>query len=75
MVSVNGGWSWPGKSKKPSRLWLPMSKKKWLDQREAQELLVEADRLLVVGADQGLVVDPGGGGRRPLGDRPEVAFP
>ena len=31
MVSANGGWSWPGKSKKPSRLRLPMSKKKWLE--------------------------------------------
>jgi hypothetical protein len=31
MVSLNAGWSWPGKSKKPSRLRLPMSKKKWLE--------------------------------------------
>src|SRR4029453_13445532 len=46
-----------------------------LDQRESKELLVEADRLLDVAADQGQVMDPGGGGGRPLGDRPEVAFP
>ena len=31
MVSWNGGWSWPGKSKNPSRFRLPTSKKKWLD--------------------------------------------
>ena len=31
MVSCQGGCSWPGKSKNPSRLPSPMSKKKWLE--------------------------------------------
>ena len=31
IVSEKSGWSCPGKSKKPSRLPLPMSKKKWLE--------------------------------------------
>jgi len=31
IVSWKSGWSCPGKSKNPSRLRLPMSKKKWLD--------------------------------------------
>ena len=31
IVSRYGWWSWPGKSKKPSRVRLPRSKKKWLE--------------------------------------------
>src|SRR5215217_6931538 len=46
-----------------------------LDQRESEELLVEADRLLDVAADEGDVVDPGGGGGRPVGGRAHVALP
>jgi hypothetical protein len=38
-----------------------------LHQREAKELLVELDGLLGVPADQGQVMDPLNGGRRPLG--------
>src|SRR5215218_7832742 len=44
-----------------------------LDQREPQELLVEADRLLDVAADQSDVVDSGGGGGCPVGGRAQVA--
>jgi len=38
-----------------------------LNQREAEELLVELDGLLGVLADQRQVVDPLNGGQRPLG--------
>jgi hypothetical protein len=39
-----------------------------LDQRAPQEVVVEADRLLDVAADQRDMVDPGHGRRRPVGD-------
>ncbi len=83
IVSEKSGWSWPGKSKNPSRFRLPMSKKKWLepgvvpvlhelDQREAEHLLVELDRLLDVAADQREVVHPPHRGGRALAGRAQV---
>src|SRR5215211_3324710 len=46
-----------------------------LDEREAEQILVEPDRLLDVGADQRRVVDAPAGGRRPVRRRTEVVPP
>src|SRR5215831_7587847 len=43
-----------------------------LDQREAEELLIELDRLLDVAADQRHVVDATRRGPRPLGGWPQI---
>ena len=80
-TSAYGPRSSPGRSKKASRLPLPMSKKKWLEpgvvavledlgQRELEDALVELDGPPDVGADQREVVQAPRAAGRPVGGRP-----
>ena len=82
IVSLNAGWSRPGEVEEAEQVAVADVEEEvagagvvavlhQLDQREAEQFLVEADGLLDVPADQCGVVQAAAGGRRPL--RPAAA--